>query len=284
MPTGPVGIGDGPGMTDAAAIRRLCALDGTLLHLREPATPIDRMLLKLEMPNSGDGVNGVPEIWIGPSIALDGAPHLAKGAAQMPSEIDFSKPIFWSVLVVDASPAGTNLWRSDFFDVSPANTLPLVIANLDSAACTNGSLTSRCTVTLGGNPTDSVTLHSESPKGSELQTDDHSFSVYTAAPSCKGLVFLGEVEKYVAVSPARTGAVICTDEGLQVHLRPLESSSAINNTKDMEEEVVLALASLGGNGVIHHVVVRLGMRRMQLVCSVTLCASPAHSCCQIYSL
>ena len=128
------------------------------------------MLLKLEMPNSGDGVNGVPEIWIGPSIALGAPLHPGGGNGQVQSDIDFSKAIFWSVLVVDA-PTGTKLWRSDFFDVTPAITLPLVIANLDSGACTNGSLTSRCTVTLGGNPADSVTLYSNGTQRTGLQTE-----------------------------------------------------------------------------------------------------------------
>jgi hypothetical protein len=47
LSSGPVGLGDGPNFTNATLVRKLCAADGTLLHLAQPATPIDRMFLKL---------------------------------------------------------------------------------------------------------------------------------------------------------------------------------------------------------------------------------------------
>jgi hypothetical protein len=136
------------------------------------------------MPNSGNGVNGVPEIWAGPSAALDNAPHAsplahsssgggggggsevaaggagagaaAGGGGGGGEPIDFTTARFWSVFVVDApGPAGTTLFRSDLFDEAPAAALPLMISEPGSAACGNGSATAGCARPLGGNPADS---------------------------------------------------------------------------------------------------------------------------------
>ena len=86
----------------------------------------------------------------------------------------------------------------------------------------------------------------------------------------------------MAVSPARIEAVSCTDSGLQLQLRSLEPFGEKATREDMiEEEVVLALASLGGDGAVHHVAVRLGPRPLQVACSASLCTSASRSCCDI---
>lgn len=265
LSSGPVGLGDGPGFTNATLVKQLCAADGTLLHLAQPATPIDRMFLKLEMPNSGNGVNGVPEIWTGPSVALGNAPHAlslrsdrGSGDSEAAGPIDFAAARFWSVMVVDApGPAGAKLFRSDLFDEAPASALPLMVSELGSAACSNGSATAGCARSLGGKPTDSVSLQSKNPPGcaTPAAKEDHSYAIYTASPSCKSLVLLGEVGKYVAVSVNRMTAVTCTDNGLDIELQPLDDAAASpvrTELQPTEETIMLAVAGLGGGGVVTH--------------------------------
>jgi hypothetical protein len=72
---------------------------------------------------------------------------------------------------------------------------------------------------------------------------------------CKSLVLLGEVSKYVAVSVNRMAAVTCTDNGLEIELRPLDDAAASPvraQLQPTEETVLLAVAGLGGGGVVTH--------------------------------
>ena len=68
-------------------------------------------------------------------------------------------------------------------------------------------------------------------------------------------MLLGEVSKYVAVSVNRMAAVTCTDNGLEIELRPLDDAAASPvraQLQPTEETVLLAVAGLGGGGVVTH--------------------------------
>jgi hypothetical protein len=135
----------------------------------------------------------------------------------------------------------------------------------------DGGATSDCAKTLGGDPADSVTLTSNGT--SKLHSADHAFSIYSIAPSCKALVFLGEVEKFVGVSPGRMKSIACTDSGLVLELRPLDGLFHVT-----KERVVLAIASLGGGGAVKHVVVELGTEPVRVTCQTSSASRNVPSC------
>ena len=68
-------------------------------------------------------------------------------------------------------------------------------------------------------------------------------------------MLLGEVGKYVAVSVNRMTAVTCTDNGLDIELQPLDDAAASpvrTELQPTEETIMLAVAGLGGGGVVTH--------------------------------
>lgn len=54
LSAGPVGIGDGPGMTNVTLVRQFARSDGRLLHPSYPATPIDVMYYPPALRPSGE--------------------------------------------------------------------------------------------------------------------------------------------------------------------------------------------------------------------------------------
>lgn len=60
LSTGPVQLGDGPGMADPAVAARLCAADGRLLGPSRPATAVDSTYAALAF---GGGLDAEAEVW-----------------------------------------------------------------------------------------------------------------------------------------------------------------------------------------------------------------------------
>lgn len=51
---GPVGIGDGPGMTNVTLVKQIARADARLIHPSYPATPIDVMYYPPSLRPSGE--------------------------------------------------------------------------------------------------------------------------------------------------------------------------------------------------------------------------------------
>lgn len=199
LSAGPVGFGDGPGYSDVSVILRTCAADGTLLRPSIPATPIDTMLDGDRDPTQSD--NNEVEVW---------------DAASVVGEL-----VFWSVLVVDASPA-VPVKLSELYlptDISPVRGWPgavakYVVVNVD--ACKNGTMVEMCGAVI---PASSGGFVARTNTAGSV--DAHDWTVLNVTPMCpSGAVLLGEVGKTVGVSPDRFAVVECTAKGLRMRLKP----------------------------------------------------------------
>lgn len=198
LSSGPVGIGDGPGMADPVKAARVCARDGTLLRPSVPATPIDAMLDGDRSPSQWDGTE--PEVW---------------DAASVVDEL-----VYWSVLVVDL-PGGRTVRLDELYvpeEVQPSgwslDKTKYWVCNL--GACRAGNKTTSCATLAQGLDGSFQARTEESGDG-----DEHAFTVLTLAPLCEsGAALLGERGKYVASSPDRFRRVECTPDGVRVTLAP----------------------------------------------------------------
>jgi len=194
MSTGPVGISDALGMTNATLLQRATTADGTLLKPKKAITAVDSAFVK---PSSGGrfgkegyiyGTAGIEKSWIFVSF-------------KMKENYGVKLPDFWPP--VDTS---SSLLAYRTYD--------------DGASCSDGTdaLSGGCVKFV------SITRDTENreifvvPKSS----DSSPGSIYAPAItciwqlSCSGWFLLGELKKYVPLSPVRFRELTCLPSGLSI--------------------------------------------------------------------
>ena len=200
--TGPVGIGDGDGYTDAPLVLRTCRADGVLLPPSKPLSPLDRTWWP-----PADGTSGSVTVdlrWLLGSysrvnaslwqyvVAID-APCATTRA------IDVRTELYWPPADVamdtnidggapSAAAAHAVLqWGARCAHDEPAYTPGSCVARIDAA---------------------SPSLHACTTPGGKFPNGTHSWSLTTLAPILPGgWALLGEADKFVRVSSKRFTAI-----------------------------------------------------------------------------
>ena len=195
LASGPVGISDGPGLTNATRCLMFCTKDGTLLHPTVAATPIDKMFHSTLRPD-------------GDSAKVRAAPTLVGGNGGPGA-------VWWTVLAVDLARPFL-LDREDLNHFTPdgpaPNTVPppppLLAWRLHDPACSTGKPASGCLRPLASGSGGG--LHLETGGASLRAFSEHRFSNFGLGLVCEdGFGLLGELGKHVAASAARLASVRC---------------------------------------------------------------------------
>ncbi|KAG7340586.1 hypothetical protein IV203_024129 [Nitzschia inconspicua] len=193
MTTGPFGLSDGTGMTNATLVQRAIAKDGTLLQPIKPITAVDSTFLNTAPDGYLYGTYSVGPSWIFVSFQLKDA---------------------YPVTVKDFYP------RIDH-QVSPE--LLLAVRSFSDAECVEGdnAVHSGCIrlVTLGHdnhNNDDPVVFIAPQADFTSSPGSDLAPTVVTVWQNCEcnGIFLLGELDKYVALSSKRFDALSCTEDGV----------------------------------------------------------------------
>ena len=174
--TGPVSIGDGNGLTNVSRVMRTCMQDGRLLAPTRPMMPVDRTL------------------WAAPGVQVDKAnPTVYTASTTLVAGAS------WHFMLVVDVPSGFVLnLTSDLYPAPAAGTLFAARAWTGSG-CTDGQLAHDCGIAKV-HMDSNLTLRSPGTAGDDGK---HSWAMYMLAPVTSGWAFLGELDKYVAVSAAR---------------------------------------------------------------------------------
>lgn len=225
LTSGPVGLGDGTGLTNSTVAMSLCTGDGTLLHPEVAAVPIDKMYDKPSVSTVYDGELGGPEVWVG-STTMPSSEHA---------------DTWWSVLVVNGS-EGFELERTDLFPAADASRKLLVV---ESGRCVHDQPLSSCAKTL----LKSITLYTPP----ETPHHGHGFNVFSVVPNCGDLYFLGELDKVATVSPARFSSYTCSETKLCVTMNGLETpgTETIRLGFGRQGRVVVASLTLTSESLTH---------------------------------
>jgi hypothetical protein len=191
MSKGPFGLSDGIGMTNATLIRRVIANDGTLLQPAKPITAVDSTFLEKSPHGYLYGTYGMGPSWIFVSFQLQDA-------------FPVTLRDFWPNL-----------------PISPLQTL-LAYRTFSDSLCRPGedAVASGCVTMI---PVDSCNDHDKTifmapPASFVLPGSDLAPNVVTVWQSCpeSGVFFMGELDKYVTLSPRRFQRLHCTKDGLSV--------------------------------------------------------------------
>ena len=197
LTTGPVGISDGLGFTDAPLVRRAVSADGTLLQPCRAATLVDSLFVARA---AGDATSA--EIY-GTYSAGDDASSAVRAwyAVSFRMDRDAAVP------------------RSDLYPSAPDAATPLASRAFDGgAACANGT----DALAAGGCLRARASLDAVAfvaPASDATNTTggtDFAPVVTTVWPDAcaSGWLLLGELEKYVSLARARFPRAACTDAGV----------------------------------------------------------------------
>ena len=204
MSTGPMGISDAIGMTNATMLRRTITANGTLLKPSKPITAVDSSLLSTTL----SGLEGYVYSTSGYS---DRSWHFI--SFKMKKSYAVRLRDFWPPIVSAASNA----------------IIPLVYRSFHhSSSCKHGTyaVASGCVTRVLLNDTaDPSTIIFVTPKSSFENVTGGSDFAPTLTTVWKGCypkndwTLLGELDKYVPLSPARFLWIVCTERGVVLNLR-----------------------------------------------------------------
>lgn len=202
MSTGPVGISDAIGMTNINLLKRAIAADGTLLKPTKAITAVDSTFIKTtaggRLEKKGDyiyGTAGIGMSWIFVSFKME---------------------------------ENYSVYLSDFWP--PPNTFPALFVHRtfdEGEGCIhdNDAISSGCIQLISIPRNDQMQQVFEAPKtGKNSHTSppgaDFEPVVTSVWQSCpySGWFFLGELSKYVPLSPARFRTITCLHAGVSATL------------------------------------------------------------------
>jgi hypothetical protein len=199
LSTGPMGISDAIGMTNASLLSRAIAMDGTLLQPMKPVTAVDSsFLLDSNLNGYLYGTYGRGSSWIYISFLLG-------------ETYGVTLRDFWPRVQIMAA-------RSDI-----RNRPMLAYRRFsDQITCRDGddAVKSGCVVFVS--PSNDTEVVFAAPR-SDFSSRGTNFkpTITTIWQSCEesGWFFLGELEKFVALSPKRFLSVSCTKTGVSASMR-----------------------------------------------------------------
>jgi len=198
---GPVGFADPLYYTDPAVLWPTMNQDGTLLHPSRPATTVDGQFEERSE-------------WVGSDVRVASSTILSKST---------SRVLYYYSILVAGSAALTvpNLLTAmDLWPFVPQE-YPYWLWQYNNTACS----------TLGAKAVDCIhklvpshdSIHHLNPTYNPLQTlsgDAVKWTLWTCVPVfASGYVLLGEIDKYVAISPDRFVTISPTDMGIDIVLR-----------------------------------------------------------------
>ena len=194
MSTGPVGISDALGFTNAPLIKRTITADGTLLKPSKAVTSVDSTLVGGDAAPKGN----VYATYSSCASGVDANTNKAQVHAHQFVSFQLKQP--WSVPAADFYP--------------PISHSLQYVQRAFGSACANGTDASSCVKpALGTNQP--VTLP-KSDFSNVTGGTAYAPAVTTVWPVCaqSGWVILGELDKYVPLSPVRFSDVACTAGGV----------------------------------------------------------------------
>eukprot|EP01084_Bolivina_argentea_P099007 177975_1 len=195
LSNGPLGIGDGINMTNKTIINRLITSNGILLHPSISITPIDIMYSSIKsFKPSG-------EIWISYSI------------------INNSIPNGYHIMVID-NIIKYNISFNDLFPM-PSETDEFVVYIFDSSVnnirgqCNNNTKMEECGIIVFNNKQNLSVITSPPPINDNKHL--HSWNLYNIVKKqSNGWILLGDMSKYVNISPQRFKSIQTTNNGMKV--------------------------------------------------------------------
>ena len=238
MTTGPVGISDGFNMTNVTLITRAIAQNGLLLKPSKPLTSVDSML---------DGYTNAPKGHVCVCIYRCSAPALAPASSAAPPSpppphphpLTDPPPCRYTTYTLGVHPTDTRggatthyfvsfkmteaweLTAKDFYpSLAPMLSVTLAVRRFNGPACVNGSDASACLAVTSAPTLDSVVaILPQSDLTNVTGGTDYSPEVTTVWTLCaSGTTLLGELAKYIPLSPNRFAANVCTDQGAHARL------------------------------------------------------------------
>ena len=229
MSTGPVGISDAIGFTNTTLLKRIISKDGTLLKPTKPITAVDSTFLDVQEDKNSQN-SCILASPMEPGSDERGMGGYVYGTAGMgPSWIfvSFLLPFPYQARV------------RDFWPSLPRNgsISPIIIAyrhfNSGGASCQNGThaVSSGC-VKLAHLYTQDKFMNRtvlEVPAAPLASSGKPGYTptVTTAWQAChkSGWILLGELDKYVPLSPQRFQTVSCTKDGVSVSVNGSHNES-----------------------------------------------------------
>jgi hypothetical protein len=256
LSTGPVGIGDGLGLTNASLVAAACAADGSLLQPSGPATFVDEQFADdLGVGGNGAGARGtlvqahsfIPAriaglaedaVWdFATALAVDVPAARALGPAS------FTPPLLGGAPRAVPYARAWTLGRNASLTLLPAANATWLAARWSpgftqlAAACARGAPARACVAAVSADsPLDVAT----GPGGGASAPFDHDIELLSLAPLLEsGWALIGELSKVVRVSPARFHWLSDSPAGPAFGLRAAPA-----------ERVNVTLVSGGADGVV----------------------------------
>jgi len=251
-----VGFSDAVNQTNATLILRTCTGHGTLLQPSKPATAVDSTLLAAAGQERPPGHvlatytgASVDDVWSYPVLA-----HQLRRA--------------WSLRLADLWPRPT---------VPAVGGLRLALRFDRGARCTHDQPAGQCVTAVTATRVDDVIV--VLPKTSAIEL--FSPTLLTVWPVCSsvaawhgdatadgGWVLLGELAKFVSVSPVRFADVHCSPDG---HL-----TFTVHGDADGPEQLVVTVAELGGS--VHALSVTVSLAHpVRIACMAHACNASGSS-------
>jgi hypothetical protein len=221
LSTGPVGIGDGLGLTNASLVAASHMADGTLLQPSGPAVFLDeRYVDDMGMPGNAAGPRGTvvqahafipaaPNASAGEDAVFDFATALAVDvpAAYPLGPASFTPPLLGGAPRAVPYARAWTLARSDSLTLLPAAGATWLAARWApgfgelALACAPGAAARGCvTAVTAAAPIDVAT----GPGGGAAAPFEHDIELFSLAPMLSsGWALIGELTKVVRVAPAR---------------------------------------------------------------------------------
>lgn len=208
LTTGPVGFSDAPGWTDAGLLGRTADAAGFLLQPSRPVTAVD---------STHDVAPGAA-----PAGGFVLGTHCAVGGA-----------VWLHEFVSHSLTSPFTLRARDFFPALPAASTWARFEWNATRACAPGSPAAACGVAVVTAPADPsagpalATLPAAPAAGGPGAAFQPTLTLFAPDACSGGAILLGEVDKYVPVSPMRFAAVACAPGGdLAVTLTGVRGESA----------------------------------------------------------
>jgi len=199
---GPVGFSDALFATNPAVLWPTTALDGTLLHASRPATSLDQQFAGAGPLAAGD---------------VRAAHSAVYGCASVNCVPAAGGVVTYSVLAATAQAADVPalLQPADLYPSPVPGGLTYLLFEWNSTSCaTNGADATDCVSLLGAPGAAGL------PPPAAPKPDRVPWRLHSAVPLMHdGYALLGEVGKFVPVSPARFALVQCAGFGITVGLR-----------------------------------------------------------------
>eukprot|EP01065_Artemidia_motanka_P035546 TRINITY_DN43453_c0_g1_i1.p1 TRINITY_DN43453_c0_g1~~TRINITY_DN43453_c0_g1_i1.p1 ORF type:complete len:791 (+),score=261.97 TRINITY_DN43453_c0_g1_i1:49-2421(+) len=196
LSTGPVGISDMAGDTNATLVFRAVRKDGVIVQPDKPATSVDRTFLQ-------HGGSAPPA----PSGHVWGT-YASVGDARYLVSIDVTEP--WKVMPADLWPA---------VDITSGWVARNWFTGSGVTQCVHGSGAVSSGCVAGPSITDAAampTIHNTRP-GAAGQNDTMQFDLLQLVPVMRnGFVLLGDISRYVSVSSKRFSFVEETQNGVRL--------------------------------------------------------------------